>query len=407
MYLTGMKKDAVMLKTLMSNEMRKVGFRRLSAMKHFLQHDKLVELNGRYVINSFLPPFPSRAFDSLGKGIHELADGVYAPVSTYISVTNRCKFSCWHCSKSYRGGRDADTAAMKSLVAAVQDQGVAMVGFTGGEPLLRSDLEDIVASVDSRSASILFTTGDTLTPERAAKLKEAGLFAMAVSLDHWEADEHNRRRGRDDAYDIAMRAIRLSLEQGFYTMMQLVCTREMISDEAFGNYRELARKLGVHEVRVLEPMPAGKLLADEGCACLTSDEREFLKKIHIESNADPDAPKVCSFAQVEDATMYGCGAGFQHMYIDAEGNVCPCDFVPISFGNVFEEDLALIRHRMMTWLGKPRRKCFLFQHAKELHGAFEGKLPISWRDLKFEAKQSDMPDYYVALGAEGRIARGA
>ena len=400
MYITGMKKDVVLLKTLMSNEMRSVGMKRLTAMKQFLKHDKLVELDGRYVINSFLPPFPSKAFDSLGKGIHDLADDVYAPVSTYISVTNRCKFSCWHCSKSYRGGTDADTGQMKELVKTIQDQGVAMIGFTGGEPLLRSDLEEIVAAVDDRSASLIFTTGDTLTRERAGRLKEAGLFAMAVSLDHWEEAEHNKRRGRDDAYQTAIAAIELSLEHGFYTMIQLVCTREMVSEEAFSNYRELAARLGVHEVRVLEPMPAGKLLADSGCACLQDDEREFLRKIHIESNADPDVPKVCSFAQVEDESMYGCGAGFQHMYIDAEGNVCPCDFVPISFGNVFEEDMSLIRHRMLAWLGKPRRKCFLFQHAEELRGAFEGKLPISWKDLKFDGRSTDLPDYYKSMGRQ-------
>jgi MoaA/NifB/PqqE/SkfB family radical SAM enzyme len=237
MYITGIKKDVVLLKTLMSNEMRSVGMKRLTAMKQFLKHDKLVELDGRYVINSFLPPFPSKAFDSLGKGIHDLADDVYAPVSTYISVTNRCNFSCWHCSKSYRGGTDADTGQMKELVKTVQDQGVAMIGFTGGEPLLRRDLEEIVAAVDDRSASLIFTTGDTLTRERAGRLKEAGLFAMAVSLDHWEEAEHNKRRGRDDAYQTAIAAIELSLEHGFYTMIQLVCTREMVSEEAFSNYR--------------------------------------------------------------------------------------------------------------------------------------------------------------------------
>jgi MoaA/NifB/PqqE/SkfB family radical SAM enzyme len=190
-------------------------------------------------------------------------------------------------------------------------------------------------------------------------------------------------------------------------MIQLVCTREILSDEAFDNYRRLASKLGVPEIRVLEPMPAGKLLAGDGCACLKDDEREFLKRIHVESNRTVSGPKVNSFAFIEDSSMYGCGAGFQHMYIDAEGHVCPCDFVPISFGNVFEEDIAVIRARMLDWLGKPRRKCFLLQHADDFRKAFKGKLPIMWNELQFEATEAELPDYYEAMGVSDRIARSA
>jgi len=87
---------------------------------------------------------------------------------------------------------------------------------------------------------------------------------------------------------------------------------------------------------------------------------------------------VCSFNQVESPEVFGCGAGTQHLYIDCRGNVCPCDFTPLSFGNIRQESFADVWQRMNLAFGdNPRRHCFIQKHHK-LAGQFgEGTHPLS------------------------------
>ena len=55
--------------------------------------------------------------------------------------------------------------------------------------------------------------------------------------------------------------------------------------------------------------------------------------------------------------MFGCGAGFHHLFIDAVGNVCPCDLTPLALGNVIDEPLVDIWIRMSEWFALPRCGC--------------------------------------------------
>jgi MoaA/NifB/PqqE/SkfB family radical SAM enzyme len=318
-----------------------------------------------------------------------------------VAVTNRCRYNCWHCSKHHRPQAELPPEALARLAADLQEMGVSIIGLTGGEPLLRGDLESLLRGIDDRSTCLLFTSGDGLTPERAASLKDAGLFGAAVSLDHVDAAVHDKLRGHSGAYDTALAAIRATRDAGLYTMIQLVATREMVGGNLLDRYLELAAGLGVHEIRLLEPMPTGRLMQGQARYGLSARERRLLRDVHVRTNRDPRLVKVSSFAHVEHGSNYGCGAGFQHLYVDADGNVCPCDFVPVSFGNVNEEPVGEIWSRMNRAFGRPRRCCFLLEHAAQLNDAFTGTLPIPYAEARkcccFEHK-GKIPDYYRAIG---------
>jgi MoaA/NifB/PqqE/SkfB family radical SAM enzyme len=408
MYLTGINRQLALLRTLAVPGMRRLPLDAMLGVRRFLRDEKLTKLDdGRIVINSFMPPFPSRAFGTLVNGLHALREGRAIPISVYIAVTNRCRYRCWHCSRDHRDGAELGTEAMVRLVADLQDMGLSIIGFTGGEPLLRDDIEEIIASVDERSSSVLFTSGDGLTAERALRLKDAGLFGVAVSLDHYSPEVHDRRRGVEGAFGSAVTAIRNCRERGFYTMIQLVATRDLIEGDAIDRYLELAGSLGVHEIRLLEPMPTGKLLDGDPACCISCEQRETLRWLHTRTNRSQSLTKVCAFAHVEHEERYGCGAGFQHFYIDGSGNVCPCDFVPVSFGNVRDERVSSIFATMSTELGKPRRRCFLMEKATALRELFDGQLPLDWRKVREHCglrHDGGLPGYYAAMGWQGRTA---
>jgi MoaA/NifB/PqqE/SkfB family radical SAM enzyme len=400
-YLTGWRKEFAWLQTLRSPHLRRLPLTTLLRLRRFLNGEKLVRNGQRIVINSFLPPFPSRAFDSLGAGVRALRDGRAVPVSAYVAVTNRCRYRCWHCSKAHRPEGEASGDDLVRLLGQIQTLGASLIGFTGGEPLLRDDLPRLVAAVDDRSAALLFTSGDGLTAARAAALKEAGLFAIAISLDHYRPELHDQRRGLPGAFATAIAAIELSRRAGLYTIVQLVGTRDVVTAATMDEYLALARRLGVHEIRLLEPMPTGRLFAGDDACRLRDDERAPLRAVHRRTNARRDLPKVSVFAHVEAGDRFGCGAGFQHLYVDAGGNVCPCDFTPVSFGNVWSEPLPDIWARMTRAFGRPRRSCFLLEHADALRRAGKGPLPIPYEHARRVcdfANRGDVPDYYRAIG---------
>jgi len=109
-----------------------------------------------------------------------------------VSVTNRCNFSCVYCHDEGLGpvARPATPHAeemrpeeVHTLVGVAREFGVRSVKFTGGEPLVRSDLEEIVAGTVDQIADVSLTTNGSLLARRASSLRSAGLKRVNVSMD--------------------------------------------------------------------------------------------------------------------------------------------------------------------------------------------------------------------------------
>jgi hypothetical protein len=109
-------------------------------LKEYLQGEKAVEFDGKLVINTHFPPFPGSAFDRLMDHFND-REGEKRLFNITVAVTNRCPFNCWHCYNHGRSQADIPVAVLKSLARRLQSLGAVTVQLTGGEPLLRDDLE--------------------------------------------------------------------------------------------------------------------------------------------------------------------------------------------------------------------------------------------------------------------------
>ena len=359
-----------------------------------IKNDRLVVHNGNFVVNSFLPPLNSKAYKSIVDAVPgENAEFFYnhttgkrlAPISTYIAITDRCMYNCWHCSaKRFIKGKDDKSKEMttdeiKKIVKSLQDLGVGIIGFTGGEPLLRNDLEEIISSIDNRSISYLFTNGYSLSLNKAKELKNSGLFGVGISIDSLYKETHDKKRGYNGAYENSISAIKNCKEAGLYTMAQVVCTKEMLKSGEIYELGKFLKTLEIDEVRILEPIPCGSLLVKNDEIFSKEDKEELIKR-HIKFNNNKDYPKTSVFPYVESKDQFGCGAGVQHSYIDNEGNFTPCDFVPESFGNVLSEDIKDIWNKMHSKLKSPRNYCY----AKKCDKCNDNEIPKYYRLLKGE-----------------------
>ena len=385
-------------------------FKVYKALRLF-SHEKIVRYEDKFILSSFLPPIPTKAFFRIFENyIHEnlpfydFARAIRrAPISIHLSITNRCMYNCKHCCNKFKEIKDLSTSQLIDLVKEIQDMGVSVIGITGGEPLLREDLPEILRNIDDRSIVILLTTGYGLDIEKARELKKSGLFATLISIDSAFEDIHDENRGFKGAFRIAVDALRISREAGLYTMIGTVATNENIENGDMIGIFELGKKLGVHEIRVVEMTPAGNLIHVQPEELLSNENKMKLIEIHSIYNRRKGYPKISTFSYLEGGMTIGCTAGSFHGYIDAEGNLCPCDLVPISFGNINDKPLRVLWREMNDTIQCPKRSCFAQENHDIIEEAFKGRFPIDKtivmdkiRDKEWFREKSDF--FKILLG---------
>jgi MoaA/NifB/PqqE/SkfB family radical SAM enzyme len=134
------------------------------------------------------------------------------PIWTAWQVTYRCNFRCRFCQYWCEGAtRAAEPPASTYADGArkLAKIGSLLVSLAGGEPLLRTDLPEIVRAVGEYHFPFITTNGWLATPESARELMRAGLWGVSVSIDYADAARHDHRRGVVGAWEQAWRAVEL------------------------------------------------------------------------------------------------------------------------------------------------------------------------------------------------------
>ena len=325
--------------------------------RDYLSNEKVITFNDRSVLNTHFPPYPGRAFDNLVEQFGMIGEVSERRLySVTLAVTNRCMYNCWHCYNAGRSQQDISLSVLKKVIGELQELSAVRVTLSGGEPLLRDDLEEIAGCFDDRTYLNLNTTGYGLTSERARALRDSGVFAFGVSIDSTNPDEHDRMRGRKGAFETAIQALGLASENGLYPYIVAVATHDFLRPDKFRKFMRFAAESGALEVHLLEPCATGKLAGKQD-VLLGKEDRKLILDYQKEIARDDDLPILSSFLYLESPEAFGCGAGITHLYIDGSGEVSPCNLIPISFGNIKDESLRDILDKMGSHFCKPRTVC--------------------------------------------------
>jgi MoaA/NifB/PqqE/SkfB family radical SAM enzyme len=290
-----------------------------------------------------------------------------------VAVTYDCQCDCLHCSASdYQETSRRERSSLsfdelRQAVGQVVDLGTTCVVFTGGEPLLHPRLCDLIAAVDPhQSVCTLFTNGELLTEDRIVRLKQAGIFGVFVSLDHSDPAEHDANRRRPGLADKAFQGIRRCQQAGILTGISTYATKEKIETGELDNLMDLARSLDVLEVFLFDVIPTGRLAARRDCMLTEGDARRIID-FRAKYSALPDYPRVIHqtmFASIAyPCVAEGCPAAMVQVHLRANGDVCPCDFTPRSFGNIRQRPLKGIWESMSAdpLYAEPSARCRLSQ----------------------------------------------
>jgi MoaA/NifB/PqqE/SkfB family radical SAM enzyme len=327
--------------------------------------------NGQLFLNTFFPPFPSKSFDRF---VNQMLSGQRRPISTYIAVTPHCPCRCDHCSYGAHEKRKMSDQQLFAAVRQVRDLGASIIGLTGGEPLLRRDLADLIRSISADTTPLIFTTGHGLTPQRARELADAGATTIVLGLESANPVEHDRIRKLAGSFDQVRQAAQACLAAGLYTTVSTIGFSQRIESGALERIYELAIEWGIHEIRIPNPIATGGIAGRPGLMLQPQEVRK-LYDFHIAGNQRRDnGPIVTCFARIESKELFGCGAGYHHLFVDAAGEVCPCDVTPLSFGNLNERPLAEIWDEMGAYFSQPRCACLMNEVAPSLPR--EGTLPV-------------------------------
>jgi len=149
------------------------------------------------------------------------------------NCTRRCNLRCVHCysqSKNEHYEGELTTDEGKILIDQLAEFGVPVVLFSGGEPLLRDDVFDLIRYATAKGLrAVLSTNGTLMTPAVAAQLKESSLSYVGVSLDG-AGVVNDRFRGVPGAFNGAIRGIRICRENGLKVGLRFTINRRNVAE---------------------------------------------------------------------------------------------------------------------------------------------------------------------------------
>jgi cyclic pyranopterin phosphate synthase len=178
-----------------------------------------------------------------------------------VSLTDRCNFDCVYCHNEglgdTRGPMDAQDSEMSAddvvrFLEVVEEFGVEKVKFTGGEPMLRQDLEEIIRRTpDSMETSL--TTNGTFLPGRAEGLKEAGLSRVNVSQDALDPEAFAEIT-KSGAYERVLEGVEAALDAGLEPVKLNMVVFEHTAGYVEGMVDHVAENSGL-QLQLIQYMP--------------------------------------------------------------------------------------------------------------------------------------------------------
>jgi MoaA/NifB/PqqE/SkfB family radical SAM enzyme len=318
----------------------------LKRINNIFAEEKPISISEDEIIfSTWIPPIPGPVFSRvIGAEIAAIRKK-RVPDQFTIGITARCPNNCIHCGAA--GIKPEKELTLDEICNAVDQSlelGSYLVGFDGGETMLRNDIVEMVSRVDKTKAiATCFTSGFKLSEERAAALKAAGLYAARISLDSPFEAEHDRFRGRSGAYRDAIDGIKNADAAGILTDMFVVVSPHNIDN--LDDFYSLAADLDMKEISIYEIIAVGRWLEHED-EVISSRDVSRLQAFQKSMNSKPEGPRVTAFPYFMGPELFGCFAGRRWIHVASDGEVMPCAYTPLSFGNICEEPLETIWKRM-------------------------------------------------------------
>ena len=279
-------------------------------------------------------------------------------------VTQKCNLRCIHCradaSPEKKEGKLIKGDDAFRLIDQLAEMGCPTLALTGGEPLLRKDIVQIVKYATSKNVRTrIQSNAQLLTEEIADQLKGAGLFSYGVGMDGSNAEINDKIRNKKGAFNKAVAAIKMLKAKGIKAHVEFTVTKINLHD--LHATLDLLESIGVDTFLARAAIFTGRATADNAVFRLSKLEyKKFLEQLseerrarkmtlncqdplyHLADNSIVD--KLKTYGDIySGCVLSGCTAGLNMVHIHSNGDVGICTFLPdIILGNILEKPLQEI-----------------------------------------------------------------
>ena len=296
----------------------------------------------------------------------------------FWETTIKCNLSCAHCRRlesDEAAFRDLSTAQARGLIKQLAELGrgqpfMPVLVFSGGEPLCREDLFELVGQAQrTRIIPALATNGTLIDAVAAEQIRDSGIVRVAVSLDGATAGVHDKLRQLQGAFEKALEGIRHLREKNVPFQINITLTKH--NAEQIEDVYELAKSLGAVAVHIfmLVPVGCGQVLAETDMLSPEQMEQRMVEICRLDSRGKLQVKVTCGphyeriirqqglhrarsgpkravgavpGRQGHGDASRGCLAGLGVLFVGHQGDVFPCGYLPVKCGNVLEDKLAEI-----------------------------------------------------------------
>ncbi len=296
------------------------------------------------------------------------------PTTLLAELTHRCPLHCPYCSnplEMVRAEGELSTEDWKRIFTQARALGVLQLGLSGGEPLVRKDLEELAAHARGLGLySTLVTSGLGLTRPRAERLRDAGLEHIQISIQDADSEVAEKIAGVSSVKQ-KRAAIALVKELGFAFSINVVLHRANL--DRIGEIIDLAGSLGADRLELANTQYYGWGLANRASLMPTREQVERAQAIAQEAMQRYRGKMQMIFVLPDYYEKYpkACYGGWGKLYIvvSPDGRVLPChgatQITTLTFENardhsleyIWNESSAFQAFRGDAWMREPCRSC--------------------------------------------------
>jgi pyrroloquinoline quinone biosynthesis protein E len=297
------------------------------------------------------------------------------PYSLLCELTYRCPLQCPYCSNPIDFARHTDeltTAEWERILTEAAALGVVQVHFSGGEPLLRADLPQIIRRARELGLYTNMSTGGTLFNDKnGTQLRAAGLDSLQVSIQDADAENSDRLAGGAPSFAKKIRAAQIAKQLGFSLTVNVVLHRQNL--DRIEAIISMAEELGAERLELANSQYNGWALKNRAAFLPTRSQVEHsahvagavrqrlkgrMEILYVLPDYFEPFPKAC---------LYGWGRVF--ITVAADGAVLPCqtarEIRGLKFDNARQHSLSKIwfeseafqKFRGTGWLSEPCQSC--------------------------------------------------
>jgi radical SAM protein with 4Fe4S-binding SPASM domain len=284
------------------------------------------------------------------------------------NLTYRCNLACEHCYLDAGGSplvqlesfADRSELGTEQCFKVVDDIAAfapeALTILTGGEPLLRRDILEIVRYADGKKLWVVIgTNGVSITANLAGILRDAGVRGLALSLDALDSERHDGFRRVRGAWRNTVQGARVLTEAGLPFIVQTTVGRHNLDElEAIAEFAHAELGAKVWNLYFLVQTGRGEFVSDiepgeydEVLAGLSRIQKSFSGRMVVNAKCAPHYIKRLfeedpgsSFIRTYAGGAGGCPAGTHYMGIRPNGDVTPCPYLPVFGGNLQSSSLS-------------------------------------------------------------------